>query len=177
MTALRLSPELAAWAQLAADLVNTRPRDTDPPEKLATVDDLRGLLARCPEPAPPWREEDLEEMRALREPLVAAFEAPGFDAFAAVLNPLLAGGSQLVATDGRWTLAPAGGASLARWFGARAAHGLAELTLAYGLDRLHLCHAEDCLRAVVDVSRNGTRRYCSRTCANRVNSRRHRAAH
>ena len=46
--------------------------------------------------------------------------------------------------------------------------------IAYGIERLHMCSADDCLCAVVDVSRNGTRRYCSRTCANRTNSRRHR---
>ena len=56
----------------------------------------------------------------------------------------------------------------------RAARGLAELAIAYGVERIHVCHADDCLRAVVDVSRNGTRRYCSRTCANRTNARRHR---
>ena len=54
--------------------------------------------------------------------------------------------------------------------------GLAELAIAYGAERLHVCRAGDCLKAVADVSRNGTRRYCSRTCANRVNARRHRAA-
>ena len=64
----------------------------------------------------------------------------------------------------------------AAWFGARAARGVTELALAYGVDRLHVCSAGDCLRAVVDVSRNGGRRYCSRTCATRTNVRRHRAA-
>src|SRR4051794_19202307 len=47
--ALRLSPVLAAWAQVAAELVNTRPRETDPPEKLVALADLERLLARCPE--------------------------------------------------------------------------------------------------------------------------------
>jgi predicted RNA-binding Zn ribbon-like protein len=177
MSALRFSGALAAWGQLAADLVNTRPRATDPPEKLGTVEDLQRLLADCPEPAPSCGEDDVPAMRALREPLVAAFEAPSFDALADALNPLLAGGWQLVPAADGWTLAPADTQSVARWFGARAAHALAELALAYGVDRLHVCAADDCLRAVVDVSRNGTRRYCSRTCANRVNARRHRAAH
>lgn len=177
MSALRLSPALASWAQLAADLVNTRPRETDPPEKLRTLDDLRRLLAACPDPVPPCGEDDLPAMRALREPLVAAFDAPSYAAFARAVNPLLGGGWQLVSAGDGWLLAPTSTSSPASWFGAHAAHGLAELALTYGLERMHLCRANDCLRAVVDVSRNGTRRYCSRTCANRVNARRHRAAH
>jgi hypothetical protein len=31
MSAPRFPPVLAAWAQVAAELVNTRPRETDPP--------------------------------------------------------------------------------------------------------------------------------------------------
>jgi predicted RNA-binding Zn ribbon-like protein len=54
------------------------------------------------------------------------------------------------------------------------ARGLAELAAAYGTDRLHACAAEDCQVVLVDVSRNGARRFCSRTCSSRVNVRRHR---
>src|SRR4051794_27613029 len=78
--ALRLSPGLAAWAELAAELVNTRPRETNPPEKLAAMDDLAALLERAPEPAPPAGESDLPAMRALRDALTGAFEAPTLDA-------------------------------------------------------------------------------------------------
>jgi CGNR zinc finger len=176
VTALRISPDVAAWAGLAADLVNTRPRETDPPEKLRGAGDLRTLLAACPEAPPPWGDDDLADMRAVRESLAGAFAATSFATLADALNPLLDAGWQLVSGPDGWTLAPAGGETLARWFGARAAHGLAQLALAYGLDRLHLCRADDCLRAVVDVSRNGTRRYCARACANRMSARRYRAA-
>jgi predicted RNA-binding Zn ribbon-like protein len=78
---------------------------------------------------------------------------------------------------GGWALAPAADTALPDWFGARAARGLAELAIAYGVQRLHLCAADDCLCGVVDVSRNGSRRYCSRRCANRTNVRRHRLTH
>ena len=101
------------------------------------------------------------------------------EAFAAAINPLLAldpDAWQLGrAGRGEWALGPrARNADVAAWFGARAAPGLAALAIAYGIERLHICAADDCRRAVVDVSRNGTRRYCSRTCANRTNVRRHR---
>jgi predicted RNA-binding Zn ribbon-like protein len=175
VTALRLSPALAAWAKCAAALVNTRPRATDPAEKLTGVGELERLLAGCPEPPPaPPAQADVAALRALRPALLAAFQAPSLEALATALNPLLAGDWRLQPAERGWVLGPAGEPSLAAWFGARAARGLAELVLAYGLDRLHVCRADDCLCAVVDVSRNATRRYCSRTCANRVNARRHR---
>jgi predicted RNA-binding Zn ribbon-like protein len=178
VSALRLSPELAAWAELAAALVNTGPRLTDPPEKLAGVEDVDRLLAACPEPAPATTQRSVTQLRRLRPALLRAFEAETLDAFAEAVNPLLertATGWQMApAAGGGWTLGPAGRQDLAGWFGARATRGLAELAIAYGIERLHLCRADDCLRAVVDVSRNGTRRYCSRTCANRTNVRRHR---
>ena len=37
------------------------------------------------------------------------------------------------------------------------------------LHRLRVCEAEDCGDVLVDLSRNSSRRYCSTTCANRVN--------
>ena len=177
MSALRLSPEHAAWAELAATLVNTRPRETDPREKLAGVAELEELLAARREPVPEVGERAIESMRALRPVLVEAFEAGTAARFAEAVNPLLARAPwQLTAAgDNDLTLGPVAEQGVADWFGARAARGLAELVLAYGIDRLHMCSADDCLRAVVDVSRNGTRRYCSRTCANRTNTRRHRS--
>jgi predicted RNA-binding Zn ribbon-like protein len=76
---------------------------------------------------------------------------------------------------GRWTLGPVAGTGLAAWVGAHAARGLAEVAIDGGAERLHHCAADDCLRVLADVSRNGARRYCSRTCATRMNVRRHRA--
>ena len=178
MTVLRLPEAFAGWAEQAAALVNSAPRETDPPEKLAELADVEALLASGPEPPPhPPREADLDALRDLRPRLRKAFEVDDVEAFAAAVNPLMEGDWRMAALPGgAWALAPAGGDGLAEWFGARAARGLAELVLAYGIDRLHVCAADDCLRAVVDVSRNGTRRFCSRTCASRTNVRRHRAA-
>jgi predicted RNA-binding Zn ribbon-like protein len=180
VNALRFPPVLAAWAHVAAELVNTRPRETDPPEKLVGPDDLQRLLALCPEPAARATEADLAPVRALRTPLLRAFEASTPGAFAAAVNPLLAraraGWQMAPGAGGAWALGPAGDARLADWLGAHAARGLAELVIAYGVERLHVCAADDCACAAVDVSRNGTRRFCSRTCANRTNVRRHRSA-
>ena len=108
--------------------------------------------------------------------LVEAFEATSSAAFAEAVNPLLARSRwQLTAGgDDDLTFGPVAPQRPAEWFGTRAARGLAELVIAYGIERLHMCSADDCLCAVVDVSRNGARRYCSRTCANRTNVRAHR---
>lgn len=44
-----------------------------------------------------------------------------------------------------------------------------------GMTRLGRCAAEPCTNVIVDVSRNGTQRYCSPRCASRDAVRRHRA--
>jgi predicted RNA-binding Zn ribbon-like protein len=173
VSALRLAPGVAAWAQAAADLVNTAPRATNPDEKLVRVADFERLT---PEPAPPFGERHLPAVREVRARLREAFAADDLEALATVLNPLL-GEWRLQRVGAAWALGPAPAGGVAAWFGARAARALAELAATYGLERLHLCGADDCLRAVVDVSRNGARRYCSRTCANRMNVRRFREAH
>jgi len=43
-----------------------------------------------------------------------------------------------------------------------------------GMHRLGRCASEPCAHVVVDVTRNGRRRYCSVRCANRAAVRRHR---
>jgi hypothetical protein len=102
VSALRFPPVLAAWAQVAAALVNTRPRPTDPPEKLVGLADLERLLAGCPEPAPaPATSADLRLVRALRPALLRAFEAGTEDELADALNPLFAR-----APAGRWRRMP-----------------------------------------------------------------------
>ena len=44
-------------------------------------------------------------------------------------------------------------------------------------DRLGVCTAPRCDRVYVDTSRNGTRRYCSTACQNRVKAAAFRARH
>ncbi|TCP55141.1 putative RNA-binding Zn ribbon-like protein [Tamaricihabitans halophyticus] len=59
-------------------------------------------------------------------------------------------------------------AGFARSWAAAMATALA-VALGHGYaDRLGVCSAEACDRVYVDVSRNGTRRFCSTACQNRV---------
>lgn len=46
-----------------------------------------------------------------------------------------------------------------------------------GMSRLGRCAAAPCTRVVVDVTRNGSQRYCSPRCGSRDAVRRHRARH
>lgn len=46
-----------------------------------------------------------------------------------------------------------------------------------GMTRLGRCAAAPCTNVIVDVSRNGTQRYCSPRCGSRDAVRRHRARH
>jgi predicted RNA-binding Zn ribbon-like protein len=48
------------------------------------------------------------------------------------------------------------------------ATGLAIVLGGPAVERLGLCHAPHCDRAYLDTSRNGTRRFCSTACQNRV---------
>ena len=60
------------------------------------------------------------------------------------------------------------------WGGALAM-GLATVLGSEYADRLGVCAAPACDRVFVDVSRNGTRRFCSEACQNRVKAAAHRA--
>ena len=58
--------------------------------------------------------------------------------------------------------------SLPDGWAAGCATGLAVVLGSDGCDRLGVCTAPRCDRVYVDISRNGTRRYCSTSCQNRV---------
>jgi predicted RNA-binding Zn ribbon-like protein len=58
--------------------------------------------------------------------------------------------------------------SLPDGWAAGCATGLAVVLGGSGADRLGVCTAPGCDRVFVDTSRNGTRRYCSTSCQNRV---------
>jgi len=58
--------------------------------------------------------------------------------------------------------------SMANGWAAGCATGLAVVLGSELYDRLGVCTAPRCDRVYVDISRNGTRRYCSTACQNRV---------
>jgi predicted RNA-binding Zn ribbon-like protein len=165
---------------LALDLVNTWDEYLEEPERLPDPTSLRRFLS---EHDLAWKPkiQDLEACRALRAELraIVAAEAEAelvgrLEGFAAGVEavPTIAGSS-----TGSWRLSlrPLRGASIAGRLAVRAVAELTSLLEDHGADRIRTCGAAPCADAFVDTSRNGTRRYCSRRCANRVNAAAHRA--
>jgi len=55
------------------------------------------------------------------------------------------------------------------------AFALIDVIRAHEWDRLRTCAADDCTGVFVDLSRNGSKRFCSLRCGNRINMIEHRA--
>jgi predicted RNA-binding Zn ribbon-like protein len=94
------------------------------------------------------------------------------DAMVAVVNRLLRDGHalpQLVRHDdwGYHVHATEPTASVADRMGVEAAMALADVVRAGALDRLRRCAAHGCDHALVDLTRNASRRFCDSSCANR----------
>ncbi len=186
---------LSSYSELAVRLANTvgagsgQPggRPDLPPDhagdRLATVDDLRALLAEQPR----WRrlaaDDDLPVLRHLRDELRTVFgDAVEGEEAAAVerLNALLATARimpQITGHDGEdWHLHLAEGAETAgEGYGAAAVLGLAFYVSEHGLSRLGRCQSRPCANVFIDVSTNRSRRYCSERCATRANVAAYRA--
>ena len=112
----------------------------------------------------------------------ADIEAGHVDAAAGTVNALLAdtGAVPVLARhEGRpWHLHfHAVDAGWARSWAASMSTALAVVVGNPAHDRLGVCSAPACDRVFVDVSRNGTRRFCSTACQNRVKAAAFRARH
>jgi predicted RNA-binding Zn ribbon-like protein len=128
------------------------------------------------QPVPPVAPADAERLVGwagrLRD-VIEQVEAGRVDEACTLLNGVLADVQAvpvLARHDGEpWHLhfhrpdAPA-----AQSWAASLATGLAVVLGNPAVDRLGVCRAEACDRVYVDVSRNGTRRFCSTACQNRV---------
>jgi predicted RNA-binding Zn ribbon-like protein len=116
---------------------------------------------------------ELDGVRALRARLTAIWDMDTDEA-AAFVNQLLRERSalpQLVKHDG-WDYhihATSSQAPLADRIAVEAAMAFADVIRGGELERLRACAAVDCDDVHVDLSKNRSRRFCSVTCANRVN--------
>jgi predicted RNA-binding Zn ribbon-like protein len=132
--------------------------------------DVRALLQGDPS------EKDIAALRAYAIRLRAVFEAVEdgrVDDACTQTNALLADtrAAPLLAqhNDGPWHLHfHTQDAGWARSWAAPMATALAVVLGNPMFDRLGVCTAESCDRVFVDVSRNGTKRFCSVACQNRV---------
>jgi predicted RNA-binding Zn ribbon-like protein len=117
--------------------------------------------------------DELEEVRALRPRLRRLWELDE-DRLVRQVNRMLRDARalpQLVAHDewGYHLHATAAEAPLAARMAVEAAMAFVDVVRQQELDRLAICAADDCADVLVDLSKNRSRRYCSTTCANRVN--------
>jgi predicted RNA-binding Zn ribbon-like protein len=154
-----------------AALVNTGRGDVEELPDLAALDSFVGH----------WRwtggrthdQAELDAVLSLRSRLAGLWEMATGDTVILV-NTLLRDASalpQLVKHDG-WDYhihATSPDAPLADRMAVDAAMALADVIRSGELARLRVCAADDCDDVLVDLSKNRSRRFCSLTCANRVN--------
>jgi predicted RNA-binding Zn ribbon-like protein len=155
----------------AAALVNTGRSDQ---EKLPDLAALDGFVAHWQWSGDRTHDEaELSGVRALRERMAQVW-AMTKDEAAAWVNAELRQASalpQLVKHDG-WDYhlhATPLQAPIAARMAVEAAMAFADVIRSDQLDRLRNCAADDCDDVLVDLSKNRSRRFCSLTCANRVN--------
>ena len=159
--------ELALVA--AADLVNTaadgHERLADPAALAAWLDSWSYSFDRVGDAA------ELASVHQLRTVVARIWDADE-ETVVAVVNRLLRDGHalpQLVRHDaeGYHVHATGPGAPIAERMGVETAMAVADVVRTGALDRLRRCAADGCSDALVDLTRNASRRFCDATCANR----------
>jgi predicted RNA-binding Zn ribbon-like protein len=155
--------------RLAVDLVNTKSLD---PEKLTSPEALERFLLDHGEPTADVDEDDLAQVKAVRERIRPVFHAEPGEA-ATILNDLLAEYAvrpYLSDHDGApWHLHVARpGATWAEWLAAGTALGLAGFAAGHGFAAIDSCAAEDCERVFVNPAERRPRRFCTPTCSSRT---------
>lgn len=157
------------------DLVNSD-RASGGTEGLSTADNLRDFVTRHHVSSVKSSDyQDLDAVYRVRRTFRAVFESSQPAQVAAVVNTLLAQAPvspRLTEHDGyEWHahyFSP--GASLADHLAVDGGMALAQVVTAGETDRLRLCEAPDCSAALIDLSRNRSKRYCdARSCGNRLN--------
>jgi len=176
---------------VAVSLVNTltpgaaRGRDYQPPAGADLAEAVTAALRKGQPAARTVTASEAADLADTAAELRMVFDAVhrgDVDAAAGQINALLAGTGarpQLDRHDGEpWHLHFHGRTdALAQGWAAGCATGLAVVLGTELYDRLGVCTARRCDRVYVDVSRNGTRRFCSVSCQNRVKAAAFRARH
>lgn len=166
-----------AGVRTAVELVNALVIDRAYGREGATPNPLPILSAHFAEDAtwPPVQPGDLEALTAVAHRLRTVIELlvkEDIDAAAAAINDLLSehpAHPHLSKDDGRWRLHhhPAT-ASLIPMVTAITAEAMGRLISIDENFRLGICLADVCDRVFFDVSKNGSRRFCSASCQNRA---------
>ncbi|MEA5362584.1 CGNR zinc finger domain-containing protein [Amycolatopsis sp., V23-08] len=163
--------------QTAVDLANTlRPVKGD--DTLETVEQLQAFLDTHPAAAdrtgPRLTRTDLAEVRELRDTVRAVLERASTDAAgaAALINDGLRHNRATPALrhdhDRWWTEVTSDTDRCAAHLAATTLSALATVITTLGPARLGVCAGPTCRATFADLSRNGSKQYCTRTCAHRA---------
>ncbi|WP_461188339.1 CGNR zinc finger domain-containing protein [Arthrobacter sp. Z4-13] len=175
---MTFAPDTEVALRTVVNLINSAANGR---EELASQQDLDGFLAAEGFRGSRTRDAaELASVRELRQQLTALWTADE-DAAVAIVNGLLRRANalpKLVKHDEwDWHLhATTPEAPLADRMSTEAAMALADVIRGKEMDRLRTCEADDCDAAVLDLSRNRSRRYCDTgNCANRAHVAAYRA--
>jgi len=170
----------------AAALVNTSPEADRPDgsgvERLPDVAALAELFDTWEwTGARDGSEAELAAVRRLR-PRLARLWTADEDEVVEIVNQLLRDARALpqLVKHGRWDYhlhATDAQAPLADRMAVEAAMAMIDVIRMKELDRLRVCASETCNNAVIDLSKNRSRRYCDAGCGNRANVAAYRARH
>lgn len=173
--------QFAETGVVAIDLANTWDEYLDDPERLPDVAELRRFCRELLEDDGEPGEEDVREVRAVRERLrdVLAEEPGGRARALAAWVAELPARAAVEEAGGvpRLRLAAPEDAGLALRLAVRAVTELLEMAGSGDWGRLRQCAATPCTDAFVDRSRPGRRQFCSTRCANRAHAQASRARH
>lgn len=169
------APDTELSLEVIVALANTEPgasRSGD--DELATVDQLAALLVRYPYTGRIDHDEaELREVRQTRTLLRRVWLLDRDDAAVAV-NRMLREANALPYLarhdDLDWHMhATVPEAPLAERIRVESALALTDVIRMNEMGRLRVCEAADCTGLVLDLSRNGSKRFCSVRCGNRMN--------
>ena len=168
--------DLTSYADLAVRLVNTA-APGDRGDGLASVDSYRDLVSDRPHLGSRVTSNDLEALRLLRQELRLIFDAAARHDQAEVvgrLNALLTRHpihQEIVRHDGQgWHVHLVESGSAADRHAAGAVAGLTGLVAMSGTDRLGVCAAAGCERALI-TGVAADKHYCSEQCAPKASVR------
>ncbi|GAA1698392.1 CGNR zinc finger domain-containing protein [Streptomyces yatensis] len=189
---------ISSAVEAAVDLANTW-RPVKGEDALETVEQLQDFFADHPPAGPgepsssatdrgpgPWRRltrADLTEVRALRETVRGVLERSRTDAVAAaaLINDGLRRSRATPVLrhdhDRWWTEVTADTDRCAAHLAATTLSALACVIATLGPTRLGVCAGPKCRATYVDLSRNGSKQYCTRTCAHRASVAAYRSRH
>jgi predicted RNA-binding Zn ribbon-like protein len=172
---LHFAPDVEESLEFAATLLNTAPgASRSGSDELASVDELHRLLDAIHYGGSRERTERERALVVETRDALRRLWTLDRDDLAAAINVILHESNampQLVRHDEfDWHIhAIPLDAPLAERIRVEVALALVDLMRAAATDRMRVCEAPDCDGALIDLSRNGSKRFCSVRCGNRMN--------